>query len=161
MTKHSLIFLLFSLLVLACGPSETKNTPEKGIGLDGEEVIMEDMPVQEFTPMPDELSTRLKDNISSIELEIISNPGLKTISDEAEMAQILSYISPEVATQSRDCDIKAMVNLNLRDTSRYLLQVFPESSCGYVIIYEKTKALHANKLTQEGIQYFQTAMSQE
>lgn len=160
MTKQFYLFILFSLLIMACGDSETKNTPEKGIDLAGEEVIMKDLPVQEFTPMPDELSNMLKDNISTIELEIISDPGVKTISDQAEMTKILSYISPEVATMSRNCDIKAFVNLDLQDTSRYLLQVFPESSCGYVVIFEKTKALHANKLTEEGIQYFQAAMNQ-
>jgi len=161
MSKQNFLYVLCTFLIVACGAPETKNTPEKGIGLDGEEVIMKDLPVQEFAPMPEDLLQTIKNNVGTIELEIISNPGMKTISESAEMAKILSFISAEGATLSRSCDIKVLVDINLQDTSRYHLEIFPEKSCEYVIVFEKTKAIHANKLTQEGVQYFQAAMKQD
>lgn len=147
-----ILLLTIALLFTQCG-----NQKKEGNEVPSETVSTTDTPVSNFESIPRETMMSLWENCSSIDFIVIDQPYSISANDQQQARAFLRHVSTDVATPLNTCNKTATISYLgsdgiLLDADLYFADL--NTGCNYFVFYEDGKAKYANKITQEGYDYY-------
>jgi len=154
--RFVICMLLSGLFLVACQLDDKKAKEGIALNEEGEEVILKNLPLPAFEPMPSDSINKLLEQTDAILLQVLGTPDEMEFTAKTEINRVLGFLSPSPANFNRDCKIAGYFKLISEGKSEYHIDLFTEEGCAYAVIYHKNQAKYAQKLSSEGIQFIQT-----
>jgi len=115
------------------------------------------IPQSNFTSIPREKMMSLWENCTSIDFIVIDQPYSVSANDQQQARAFLRHVSTDIATPLNNCKKTATISYLgtdgiLLDADLYFADL--NTNCNYFVFYEDGKAKYANRITQEGYDYY-------
>ncbi|MEN0048820.1 MAG: hypothetical protein AAF806_17285 [Bacteroidota bacterium] len=148
-----ILLLVVSLLFLQCGNEKKQQTDTPT----DDTMTTTSTPASNFASIPKETMMSLWDNCTSIDFIVIDKPYSISANDQQQSRAFLRHVSTDAATPVNSCSKTATISYLgsdgiLLDADLYFADL--NTGCNYFVFYEDGKAKYANKITQEGYDYY-------
>lgn len=147
-----ILLFIISLLFIQCGDKKKEETPTFT-----ETVTTTNTPTASFESIPRTTMEALWNNCTSIDFIVIDQPYSISANDQQQARAFLRHVSTDIATPLNTCNKTATISYLgsdgiLLDADLYFADL--NTGCNYYVFYEGGKAKYANKITQEGYDYY-------
>ncbi|MEL6718163.1 MAG: hypothetical protein AAFO82_18565 [Bacteroidota bacterium] len=148
---------LLILFVLSLSLFQCKNEQQESTDATADSTTVTGTPTSNFSSIPKEKMMMLWDNCTSIDFIVIDQPYSINASNQQQSRAFLRHVSTDIANPSSDCKKTATISYLgsdgiLLDADLYFANM--NIDCNYFVFYEDGKAKYANKITQEGFDYY-------
>jgi hypothetical protein len=152
-----LSFVLSFVMFFACQNPNTKNVDE----VEQKEVVSQESPYSNLGPLPFDQIKFMHTNCDQIDYIFNELPISMALSEKSAVQNNVTFISPDKMTGAA---------LNCKPLGRQLFyskgelyieaDLFFDDQCKFLVFLEDRKPKYANKLTQQGINFYNNIMQQ-
>ncbi|MEM8526377.1 MAG: hypothetical protein AAGG68_17170 [Bacteroidota bacterium] len=146
-----ILLLTISLLFFQCGDKKKEATTAST------DTLTTTTSSSDFESIPREKMEFLWNNCGSIDFIVIDQPYSISANNQQQARAFLRHVSMDVATPISNCKKTATISYLgsdgiLLDADLYFADL--NTGCNYFVFYEEGKPKYANRITQEGFDYY-------
>lgn len=155
--KLNMRLLLFFILALSFIQCDNKKKEQTDTDIPTDTSVSTSVPASNFMSIPREKMESLWNNCTSIDFIVIDQPYSISANDQQQSRAFLRHVSTDLATPLNTCKKTATISYLgsdgiLLDADLYFADL--NTGCNYFVFYEDGKIKYANKITQEGYDYY-------